>query len=353
MIPLVSTTVGSICAGIRSGVERALVPARAVGLQDRRDRGVARVDHVVRALGERPRDPRVDGADTQVAGPVGVERVEDALDLGGRGVRCEAEPAAGGSRQLMIVRRSCQPCAGPTGTPVARSHTTAEPRWLVIPTAATGAAVRVERGPRRVEHDRRPSRPRRTRPSPARGSRGGRSRCCSWRTVASSRTIAARIDDVPMSQTRRSISRATPRRPAGRRPGIGEPELARVEDAVRVERLLRGDEHVEGGAERVADEPRPVETDPVVVAQRAAVREDRARPRLPRGAVEGLALLTRGLAREGEVEARAVGVASDSGARWPRACRARRGSRRSRPRRSRRTATTAPRSPSCRPRSRG
>ena len=41
---------------------------------------------------------------------------------------------------------------------------------------------------------------------PGAGESGRKTRCCSWRTVASSRTIAARIDDVPMSQTRRSIA---------------------------------------------------------------------------------------------------------------------------------------------------
>ena len=51
------------------------------------------------------------------------------------------------------------------------------------------------------------------------------------------------------------------------RPRIGEPELARVQDAVRVQRLLGGDEDVEGGSERIAHEPRPVEADAVVVTQ--------------------------------------------------------------------------------------
>ncbi len=41
-------------------------------------------------------------------------------------------------RHAPIVRRSCQPIPGPTGSPVARSQTTVEPRWLEIPTASTG-----------------------------------------------------------------------------------------------------------------------------------------------------------------------------------------------------------------------
>ena len=78
------------------------------------------------------------------------------------------------------------------------------------------------------------------------------------------------------------------------RPGVGEAELAGVQDAVRIEGLLRGDEHVERRSEGLADEPRAVEADPVVVAQRAAVGEDRPGPGVPRGPVEGLALLARG-----------------------------------------------------------
>ena len=35
------------------------------------------------------------------------------------------------------MRRSCQPSAGPTGSPVRRSHTIAVPRWLVTATAST------------------------------------------------------------------------------------------------------------------------------------------------------------------------------------------------------------------------
>ena len=41
-------------------------------------------------------------------------------------------------RQSNTVRRSCQPMAGATGSPVARSHTMVEARWLVMPTASTG-----------------------------------------------------------------------------------------------------------------------------------------------------------------------------------------------------------------------
>ena len=48
------------------------------------------------------------------------------------------KPSPLSTRQSPTVRRSCQPSAGPTGSPVARSHTTVEARWLLIPTARTG-----------------------------------------------------------------------------------------------------------------------------------------------------------------------------------------------------------------------
>ena len=38
------------------------------------------------------------------------------------------------------MRVSCQTIAGPTGTPVAGSHTTVVSRWLLMPTPATSAA---------------------------------------------------------------------------------------------------------------------------------------------------------------------------------------------------------------------
>ena len=72
--------------------------------------------------------------------------------------------------------------------------------------------------------------------------------------------------------------------------GAGQAELARVEDAVRVERVLHRLQHAEARAERVGDEAGPVQADAVVVAERAAVLEDAALSRVPRGAVVRLAL---------------------------------------------------------------
>ena len=54
-------------------------------------------------------------------------------------------PCARRVRHAPIVRRSCQPIPGPTGSPVARSQTTVEPRWFEMPTASTGpVSARVE-----------------------------------------------------------------------------------------------------------------------------------------------------------------------------------------------------------------
>ena len=40
-----------------------------------------------------------------------------------------------------MVRRSCHPSAGPTGSPVRRSHTTVDARWLQMPIPSTGPAA--------------------------------------------------------------------------------------------------------------------------------------------------------------------------------------------------------------------
>ena len=47
-------------------------------------------------------------------------------------------PWACSPKHIPTVRRSCQPTPGPTGSPVARSHTIVDDRWLAMPTASTG-----------------------------------------------------------------------------------------------------------------------------------------------------------------------------------------------------------------------
>src|SRR5687768_15280741 len=77
--------------------------------------------------------------------------------------------------------------------------------------------------------------------------------------------------------------------------GVGEAELAGVEDAVWIERGFERDEHVEARAERVGEEARPVQADAVVMAQRGAVRERGAHPDVVHRVVVTLALVRRRL----------------------------------------------------------
>ena len=82
--------------------------------------------------------------------------------------------------------------------------------------------------------------------SPGAGESGRSDRLCSCATVASGRTIALRTELVPTSTTN-TLTCATFLRPGGGAagPGVGEAELAGVEDAVRVERVLHRLEHGE------------------------------------------------------------------------------------------------------------
>ena len=116
-------------------------------------------------------------------------------------------------RQSNTVRRSCQPMAGATGTPVARSHSTVEARWLVMPTASTGpASASVARAAASTASAISVAS---NSTSPGNGVLGG-SRCWwTWETVASGWTMAARRLLVPTSMTRTLIgSRSRPFGPA-------------------------------------------------------------------------------------------------------------------------------------------
>ena len=74
--------------------------------------------------------------------------------------------------------------------------------------------------------------------------------------------------------------------PAGRcGPGGRQAELARVEDATGVEGGLGRGQDVEGGPERLGDVAAPVEPHPVVMAERAALRQDGALAGVPQVAV--------------------------------------------------------------------
>ena len=104
-------------------------------------------------------------------------------------------------RHSPTVRRSCQPSAGPIGRPVARSQTTAEARWLAIPTplivglpACSSAAVAASSTSSAITAGSNST-------SPGNGLAGWLSRCSTASSVASGRITAARSPVVPTSIT--------------------------------------------------------------------------------------------------------------------------------------------------------
>ena len=290
-IPLVSTTVGQHALGDAQRLERApdaspdRRPVRIDG-----DRGVARVGDVQRALGEGPRDPGVDRAEAQVAGPVGIERCR-------AGSRSWWPTTFGAKRNpagLMVEavddRAQVLPAVGRTDRlAVARSHTT-------VGAALVGDADRRRPGPpcaraRRVagvEHDAR-HRGRVELDDPRRGRVGEELAMLfvvHGGVVAHDRGADRRRADVDDEQFHRgSGASGSVGQPDRAAQGSGRPSLPGLRMPFGSSAGLRGREHVEGGAERVAHEPGPVEADAVVVAQRAAVLEHRPRARVPRGAV--------------------------------------------------------------------
>src|SRR5204863_7509337 len=86
-------------------------------------------------------------------------------------------------------------------------------------------------------------------------------------------------------------------------------ELAGVEHAVRIERLLHAHQYVEGRAECLTNEARPVQSDTVMMAERPAAREHRALSRVPDGAVVAVAVVRFDPSGEREVQAAAFGIA--------------------------------------------
>ena len=210
------------------------------------------------------------------------------------------------------TRRSCagpaSRCPGPTGSPVARSHTIVEPRWLEMPTASTGPGG-VERGARELEARRRAS-DGRVELDEAVGGRVGeqlafvtRARTCRRR-----RTTAARTLLVPTSTTSTRPSSRRSRPGEVRRTGWARPSLPGLRMPFGSSASFTDCSTPKPAPSASAHEAGAVEADAVVVAERAAGREHRALPGVPRGAVVRLALVGGRPAREREVEARAVGV---------------------------------------------
>ena len=128
--------------GIRSVSSTLSAHPVASGVQQAGGGGVGRVGHVQRTAREVPRHPRVDRAEARGRG---CGRGRRRRAGGGPWWPTRSGPARRPSpcrtRQSPTVRRSCQPRPGPTGSPVARSHTIVDARWLVMPTAVDRAAV--------------------------------------------------------------------------------------------------------------------------------------------------------------------------------------------------------------------
>ena len=229
-------------AGCRARSSTRVVPAgRGRASLQPGDRGVGRVGHVharrstastrptcrrCRSRGRRPRPRSSSWSSSHCtlvadwfgrdAHAVGAQREARRRSCGGPASRARARPA----------RRS----RGPT-----RSST---PRWLEMPTASTGPGG-VERGAcASVEARRRHHAPRRTPRGRRRGSRGAaraRPRARTWPSARDDRGAHAARADVDDEHASRSSSGSRPGEIAER---AREPELAGVEDAVRVERVL-------------------------------------------------------------------------------------------------------------------
>ncbi len=202
--------------------EHGAVPAGGVGGQQTGDGGVGDVGGVDPALGEVPQDPGVDGADAQVAAAAR-GRPDRA---GGRpwwptgwGPGAARRPAAPGSRRRCAG--PANPVPVPTGSPVARSHTMVEARWLAMPTPSTGpASARLRRATSRAASAMAVAS---NSTRPGNGVDGSTSTRCSAVTDASGWTTAARTPEVPTSITRMLIdlllrASAGPRSRRPRRP---------------------------------------------------------------------------------------------------------------------------------------
>ena len=231
---------GSTRGGMRSASSMASFQPDPSPREQPGDAGVGGVGDVQGAAGQRPRHPGVDRAEAEVAAALGIGQVEEHGQLGGRLVRGHPDALCRSTRQIPTVRRSCQPMPGPTGSPVARSHTMVEARWLAMPTPSTGPPA-VKGGVGHLEHGARPWLGRRTRRSPARATwaaprRSGRRRRCRRRRRGGAHAGGADVDDEDAH------------RPAELPERRRQSELARIEDAARVECVLDGAEGLEGCA---------------------------------------------------------------------------------------------------------
>ncbi len=119
-------------------------------------------------------------------------------------------PRPWSSRQVPTVRRSCHPSPGATGTPVARSQTMVEARWLAMPTASTGPpSARLAEATSTTAAAMAPAS---NSTSPGKGVSGSTGTWWMCSTRPSGRTTAPRTPEVPTSTTRMLTARAPGRR---------------------------------------------------------------------------------------------------------------------------------------------
>ena len=259
-------------AGMPSSVED---PARSTPTRRSGSRPVTAafgvVGDVQRAAGQRPRQPRVDGAEAQVVGvrPSTWSSSQASLVADWFGAR-PSPCSALATMHSPTVRRSCQPSAGPIGSPVARSHTIVLARWLVMPTGVIGSSTDVEHLGGGVEHEPPSS-------AASNSTRPGNGRRRRERPRSIGDDHEAVVDDappaalvVPMSITRiidASLSGSTPlagagrgaRRAAGGEHGgeveeHGEPvDVEAPDEADRHEHDLGGEVGADGRDEPVAE----------------------------------------------------------------------------------------------------
>jgi hypothetical protein len=219
-----------ISAGPRAPDESTMVGRRASGMPSAASTSVS---HPEPSLRTSPVTPALDESVTCSRPPVRVQATQvstvpkassprsdrarsgsaessSAATLVAEALGATRMPFPWSSRHVPTVRRSCQPRPGPTGTPVDRSHTMVEARWLAMPTASTGPpsarlaeATSTTASAMAVASNS---------TSPGNGVSGSTGTWWMCSTLPSGRTTAPRTPEVPTSTTRMLTARAPGRR---------------------------------------------------------------------------------------------------------------------------------------------
>ena len=124
-------------------LEHVGVPRRPVGGEQAGDGRVGVVGDVQLAARQRPRQPACRRCRSRGRGrgrPATWSSSQASLVADWFGASARSCSALA-MMHSPTVRRSCQPSAGPIGSPVARSQTTVLARWLVMPTAVIGSST--------------------------------------------------------------------------------------------------------------------------------------------------------------------------------------------------------------------